>query len=150
MAGSGRKQQSNSNTFSSGQVQTSTISNSSRCMVPGIGLHLNTLATTPEERIVNHEPSPSAKLLIGPGSSVHIQPSVSGQKLALPSSQQDINTFENGALPVEETDDVSGYLAGEELNQSSPKKKRYVCLLGFLFTSSYMMVFVCCSFQLNG
>lgn len=103
---------------------------SSRCLLPGIGLHLNALATAPKDyKIVNPDSSASARLLIGPSSVVNIHPSTNGQGLLdtiLPvaPSDRELDGMENAVLPVEDSCPPSGYAANEEINQGSPKKKR--------------------------
>ncbi|KAI3459413.1 hypothetical protein Pfo_016076 [Paulownia fortunei] len=123
--------QSDGNTSSNQQlVPKKTGNDSSCCVLPGIGLHLNALATTPKDyKIVNHEASASGRLLIGPRSSANFHPPTSGQELlsttlADYSLDREIDTVENGVLPVEDPCQESGYMANEESNQSSPKKKR--------------------------
>ncbi|KAH6808917.1 hypothetical protein C2S51_026700 [Perilla frutescens var. frutescens] len=103
---------------------------SSRCLLPGIGLHLNALATTPKDyKIVNPDSSASARLLIGPSSVVNLHPSTTGQGLLgniLPvaPSDREIDITENAVPPVEDACPPSGYAANEEISQGSPKKKR--------------------------
>lgn len=114
---------------------------SSRCLLPGIGLHLNALATTPKDyKIVNPDCSASARLLIGPSSVVNIHPSTNGQGLLdtiLPvaPSDRELDGMENDVLPVEDSRPPSGYAANEEINQGSPKKKRY----SYLFPSEQLV-----------
>ncbi|KAL3626310.1 hypothetical protein CASFOL_029859 [Castilleja foliolosa] len=91
--------------------------------LPGIGLHLNALAATPKEyKIVNpQDSSTSRRLLIRPSSSVDFHTSNPGQEL--------LNNSGPVALSLEgETDSaqnaVVGNVANEEINPSSPKKKR--------------------------
>ncbi|KAI3469608.1 hypothetical protein Pfo_026271 [Paulownia fortunei] len=124
--------QSDGNTSSDDQklLPIKTGNESSRCVLPGIGLHLNALATTPKDyKIVNHDSSASGRLLIGPSSAVNFHPSTTGQELLnniLPvaSSDREIDSVENAVLPVEDACQASGYMANEDINQSSPKKKR--------------------------
>ncbi|KAL0414495.1 UNVERIFIED_CONTAM: protein tesmin/TSO1-like CXC 2 [Sesamum radiatum] len=124
--------QSDGNTSSNDQklLPTRTGNDSSRRVLPGIGLHLNALATTPKDyKIVNHDSSASGRLLIGPSSSVNFHPSTTGQELLnniLPVAPSDteIDSIDNALLPVEDACQASGYMANEEINQNSPKKKR--------------------------
>lgn len=96
----------------------------SRRLLPGIGLHLNALATTPKDyKIINHDSSMSGRLLIGPSSAVSFRPSTGQELIPLAPSERD--NMENAIVPVE---DASRYGANEEINQNSPKKKRYTCL----------------------
>ncbi|KAK4482859.1 hypothetical protein RD792_010031 [Penstemon davidsonii] len=116
-------------------VLEKTGNDSTRCVLSGIGLHLNALATTPKDyKIANHEASASGRLQISttPSSSVNFQPQTTNQdfsnnNLAIVAfSEQQIETFENCVLPpMEDACQVSGYIANEEINQSSsPKKKK--------------------------
>ncbi|KAK4405744.1 protein tesmin/TSO1-like CXC 2 [Sesamum angolense] len=124
--------QSDGNTSSNDQklLPMRTGNDSSRRVLPGIGLHLNALATTPKDyKIVNHDSSASGRLLIGPSSSVNFHPSTTGQELLnniLPvaPSDREIDSIDNALLPVEDACQGSGYMANEEINQNSPKKKR--------------------------
>lgn len=132
---------------------------SSRCLLPGIGLHLNALATTPKDyKFVNPDSSSaSARLVIGPSSVIHLNPSATSQELLdniLPqaSSERDIDSMENTALLVEDACPVSGFTANEEINQGSPKKKRYFLFLllsnPFFFSRVIRSIFLCTSFEL--
>ncbi|CAA0823061.1 Protein tesmin/TSO1-like CXC 2 [Striga hermonthica] len=96
-----------------------------RRMLPGIGLHLNALASAPKDTLT------SRRLLIGPCSSVDFHPP---DAVAVPPNPTSLETeaegVENnaGAVSVVVEDDdsqQSGFVANEENNQSSsPKKKR--------------------------
>ncbi|KAK4425642.1 protein tesmin/TSO1-like CXC 2 [Sesamum alatum] len=123
--------QSDGNTSSNDQkLLMRTGNDSSRRVLPGIGLHLNALATTPKDyKIVNPDSSATGRLLIGPSSSVNFHPSPTGQELLnniLPvaPSDREIDSIDNALLPVEDACQASGYMANEEMNQNSPKKKR--------------------------
>ncbi|KAK6130168.1 hypothetical protein DH2020_036084 [Rehmannia glutinosa] len=113
-------------------VSIKTGNESSRRVLPGIGLHLNALAATPKDyNSVNHDSSAPRRLLIGPSSTVDFHPSTAGQELLLnniipvASSDRDIDRVENDVVPVEDACQASGFVANEETNiQSSPKKKR--------------------------
>ncbi|KAH6786943.1 hypothetical protein C2S52_006495 [Perilla frutescens var. hirtella] len=106
-------------------VQTNTES-----VLPGIGLHLNALAATPKDfKIVNHESSASGRLLLGPSSSTNFPPPTSSQDLFSNSFsdyslEREIDTFENGGLPMDDLSQDSGFIANEDINPSSPKKRR--------------------------
>ncbi|ESR33242.1 hypothetical protein CICLE_v10004441mg [Citrus x clementina] len=89
-------------------------SDSPRCMVPGIGLHLNALAITPQENKNIGIESLSSVRQINP----HHEPLTSA------STERDIVAVENGVLLAEDASQTSAYLAEEEYNQNSPKKKR--------------------------
>ncbi|KAL1561773.1 protein tesmin/TSO1-like CXC 2 [Salvia divinorum] len=85
-------------------------------LLPGIGLHLNALAAT-------HESSTSGRLLIGSSSSANFHPPTTSQDLL--SSyllESGIDTFES--LLLEDHSRESGYIANEDINPSSPKKRR--------------------------
>ncbi|KAL8485208.1 hypothetical protein ACS0TY_027489 [Phlomoides rotata] len=104
-------------------VPVRTGNESSRRPLPGIGLHLNALATTPKDyKIISHDSSMSGRLLIGPSSAVSFRTSSAAQELIpLASSDRGIDNLETAIVPVE---DASRYAANEEINQNSPKKKR--------------------------
>lgn len=100
--------------------------------LPGIGLHLNALAATPKNfKIVNHESSASGRLLLGPSSSANFPPPKSSQDLLLSSTlaeyslRREIDSFENGGILMDDHSQESGYVANEDMNPSSPKKRRY-------------------------
>ncbi|KAL3812581.1 hypothetical protein ACJIZ3_013849 [Penstemon smallii] len=118
------------NTSSNDQnlVPSRTGNDSSRCVLPSIGLHLNAIAATPKDfKIVNNEALAFGRLLIGPSSSVNSHPPTQemlNNTLAVASSERDIDSIENGVLPVEDALPISGFMANEETNQISPKKKR--------------------------
>lgn len=130
----------NSSSNDQNRVPVKTANETSIRVLPGIGLHLNTIAPTPKDfKIVNLDSSASRRLLIGPSSSVHFHPSTtnSGQDLlnnSLPvnSSEQAADGTENTVLPLEDACEASAYMANEEINHGSPKKKRYIC---FFFVS---------------
>lgn len=99
---------------------------SSRCILPGIGLHLNALASTlVDQKVVKHESSGSGgQLIIAPPSAAyHSIPS--GQDLV--TTMADAPSLENDQNGVTVTEDVSkalGFVINEELSQGSPRKKR--------------------------
>lgn len=103
-----------------------------RCLMPGIGLHLNALASAPKDfKIVNPDStSATARLVIGPSSVVNLHHSSTSQELldsVLPqaSSEREMDGMETAIVPVEDVCPPSGFAANEEINQGSPKKKRY-------------------------
>lgn len=110
-------------------------SDSPRCMVPGIGLHLNALAINPQEnKNIRIESLSSVRQLSLPGANAsfhspencedpHLEPLTSA------STERDIVAVENGVLLAEDASQTSAYLAEEEYNQNSPKKKRHVHLI---------------------
>ncbi|KAK2980633.1 hypothetical protein RJ640_011441 [Escallonia rubra] len=76
---------------------------SSRCILPGIGLHLNALATTSMDyKVIKLDD-------LGLG----------GQLI-----ERDMVSAENEISVVEDASQASGYAGNEEYSQSSPKKKR--------------------------
>ncbi|KAL3634462.1 hypothetical protein CASFOL_021516 [Castilleja foliolosa] len=95
---------------------------SQRVLPPGIGLHLNALASNPNDynNVVNHDSLASRRLLIGPGLHANFHPPIfSGQELLRTnvtdySLEREIENVDNGVVQVE----------NEEINPSSPKKKR--------------------------
>lgn len=105
--------------------------NDSSRLLPGIGLHLNALAATPKDfKIVNHESSASGRLLLGPSSSANFPPPNSSQDLlsnalAEYSLQREIDSFDNGGILIEDRSQERGYPGNEDMNPSSPKKRRY-------------------------
>lgn len=107
-----------------------TINESPLCIIPSMGLHLNALGTTTKDyKIVNHEASASGRLLIGASSSFSSHPPI-GQELLNNTSSDTSVRRENGnikdfVLPVENACQPCGYVANEEINPSSPKKKRH-------------------------
>ncbi|XP_047265134.1 protein tesmin/TSO1-like CXC 3 isoform X2 [Capsicum annuum] len=112
-------------------VPYKTVNESSRCILPGIGLHLNALAASSKDgKVVKHETSASGKqLLITSGSAVSHHPSVTGQESlskSLPETSRglEIVPLENSVPPMEDICEEPVYVNNEELNQTSPKKKR--------------------------
>lgn len=110
-----------------------------RCLMPGIGLHLNALASAPKDyKMVNPDSSSaSARLVIGPSSVVNLHHSSTSQELLdniLPqaSSEREMDGTENAMIPVEDACPTSGFAANEEIGQGSPKKKRYTYIYIFL------------------
>ncbi|KAJ4969585.1 hypothetical protein NE237_016286 [Protea cynaroides] len=104
---------------------------SSRCMLPGIGLHLNTFATTSKDCGVKDETLASGKQLISMRSSITSFHSVAcGQitltkSLALNSMDREIDSVDNGSLDMQDASQASTFGDNEEFNPSSPKKKRH-------------------------
>ncbi|XP_022878826.1 protein tesmin/TSO1-like CXC 2 isoform X2 [Olea europaea var. sylvestris] len=122
--------QSDVNTSTSNEkiLPTKAGNDSSQRSLPGIGLHLNALTTTPKDyKFLKHEALGSGRLLIGPSPNANFQPPTSGQELLNNSlavnSEREISVVENGIL-AEDACQASGYMINEEFNQSSPKKKR--------------------------
>ncbi|KAL6503473.1 hypothetical protein OROGR_025396 [Orobanche gracilis] len=108
-----------------------TTNGSSRRVLSGIGLHLNALALTPKDHIVvDHDSSASRRLLIGPGlyPDFHPRNSCGEEQLSCAltnySLEREIDTVGNGVVPVEDSLHESGNMEKDEINPSSPKKKR--------------------------
>ncbi|KAK9289250.1 hypothetical protein L1049_017726 [Liquidambar formosana] len=103
---------------------------SSRRILPGIGLHLNALATTSKDyKVVKHEILATGGQLSMPSSSASLHSPTSGQEslnklLTLASSEKDPSSAINGVEVTEDASQATAYLASEEFNQNSPKKKR--------------------------
>ncbi|KAA8548669.1 hypothetical protein F0562_000353 [Nyssa sinensis] len=104
---------------------------STRCILPGIGLHLNALATTSKDcQVVKHETLASARqLAIVPSSTASFHSLTTAQEpvtksLAVTSVERDMDPTENGVQVAEDGSQASGYMVSEEFNQSSPRKKR--------------------------
>ena len=128
-----------STTTSSSQDEDNTLPNSQQpairqegdspmCIRPGIGLHLNALAVG--HRVLKTENLSSDKQLIAvPGSSEYFSSPATGsekfQSSALVSSQ-DLGNVENDVQGAENASQESAYGVGQDLNPSSPKKKRHV------------------------
>ncbi|CAN4091281.1 unnamed protein product [Withania somnifera] len=112
-------------------VPYKTVNESSRCILPGIGLHLNALAASSKDgKVVKHETNASGKqLLITSGSAVSPNPFVTGQESlsnSLPETSRGGETvsLENSVPLMEDVCQAPEYVNNEELNQTSPKKKR--------------------------
>ncbi|KAE9606468.1 putative transcription factor Tesmin family [Lupinus albus] len=101
-------------------VHTKHNSDSRKCILPGIGLHLNALATLKDHNgIKNEKLSYGRKLsLICSTSSLKISTSQEHHHLALGavSSEREIDPSNNSVQPAED--------CREDLNQNSPKRKR--------------------------
>ncbi|KAL3507861.1 hypothetical protein ACH5RR_033243 [Cinchona calisaya] len=125
--------QSDGNTPSTDKqlVPLRTGNDSSRCILPGIGLHLNALATTPKDfKVVKQDGSVPGRLVIVPSSTANFQSVVTGQEslnesLALTLMETDMDPIENGVPLMEDANQVSTLMVNEDLNQISPKKKRH-------------------------
>ncbi|MCL7046332.1 hypothetical protein MKW94_011451 [Papaver nudicaule] len=106
--------------------------NSSPCMVPGIGLHLNALAVSGKDnRMVKHETLPSGKSLISMSSHITSLQSVESDQQPL-NTTFSLNSLERDIGPAVSEDQVmqdayqaSIFGVAEEFNESgSPRKKR--------------------------
>ncbi|KAG2722279.1 hypothetical protein I3760_02G122100 [Carya illinoinensis] len=103
---------------------------SSRCILPGIGLHLNALATNSKDhKNVKHESLSSGQQLYLPSSTASVNSPTNSQEplrisLTSVSSSEIEELAENGISHVEDASQGSAYLVSDEFNQNSPKKKR--------------------------
>ncbi|GMH08459.1 hypothetical protein Nepgr_010299 [Nepenthes gracilis] len=95
---------------------------SSRCILPGIGLHLNALAVASKGcRVLRHETTPSEGLLIvSPSTALESLVNSSGST----SLEKDMGAAENAVQVAEDSSQPPAYVAGDESAQNSPKKKR--------------------------
>lgn len=107
-------------------------SDSPRCIVPGIGLHLNALAINSQEnKNIRIESLSSGRQLSLPGANASFHSPENSEdprheSLTSASTERDIAAVENGVPLAEDASQTSAYLAEEEYNQNSPKKKRHV------------------------
>ncbi|XP_047318623.1 protein tesmin/TSO1-like CXC 2 [Impatiens glandulifera] len=102
---------------------------SSHCILNGIGLHLNALAKTKKDyNEVAPENLASGRQSIDDRSSIGTVPLTANQELDLSlvvvSEEKNIELADNGVLVAQDASQASMYIAGEELSQNSPKKKR--------------------------
>ncbi|XAR49072.1 hypothetical protein NMG60_11032118 [Bertholletia excelsa] len=102
-------------------VPTKHSNDSSRCILPGIGLHLNALARTSKNQcVLSHEGFvPGRQFINDPSSTSSFNSLTTGQE---PVSNMD--PTENGAEVIGDGSQASACIAGEEYSHSSPKKKR--------------------------
>ncbi|EXB51136.1 hypothetical protein L484_009100 [Morus notabilis] len=103
---------------------------SSRHVLPGIGLHLNALTTTSKGNKVRKSDNLSSGIHIRlPNYAASIHSPRAGQE-ALDKSETpassiiDTNAAENGVQLLQDASQAPGSLASEDFNQNSPKKKR--------------------------
>lgn len=103
-----------------------TSNDSSRCILPGIGLHLNALASTlVDHKVVKHESSGSGRqLTIGPPAAYRSMASGQEPITDVPSLENDIGPAQNGVSVAEDASKALGFVVNEELSQTSPRKKR--------------------------
>lgn len=99
----------------------------SRCILTGIGLHLNALATASKDaKTLNQEKFSSEKQLNLPNSSASCHSPSTGLDPRLTSvvTERDMDPSENGVHNEEDAVRASAYVLVEDFNQNSPKKKR--------------------------
>ncbi|XP_028797473.1 protein tesmin/TSO1-like CXC 2 isoform X1 [Neltuma alba] len=99
--------------------------NSQKCILPGIGLHLNALASIKDFKSLKVENTSSGRQLSLPSPALQ-QSSSQEHSLALVplSTEGDSDLPDNGIQPAEDCSQPSGYAIDEDFNQNSPKKKR--------------------------
>ncbi|KAE8702884.1 golgin subfamily B member 1-like isoform X1 [Hibiscus syriacus] len=104
---------------------------SSRCIVPGIGLHLNALAIASRDNNNSklETSSSGTQKLILPCTTTSNSPTADNETaheslLASVSTKRETDDVENGVQLAEDASQASAYLVNEEFNQNSPKKKR--------------------------
>ncbi|XP_030534563.1 protein tesmin/TSO1-like CXC 2 [Rhodamnia argentea] len=103
---------------------------STRCIVPGIGLHLNALtSSTKDSRIVKHESLLSdVQALNVHMSTTSLQSPLTSQELLHKSltlsNAEDMDCDDNGLQVTEEASQAPADLIYEEHGQTSPRKKR--------------------------
>ncbi|XP_014521196.1 protein tesmin/TSO1-like CXC 2 [Vigna radiata var. radiata] len=98
-----------------------------RGILQGIGLHLNALAALKEYKGIQIENLSSGRQLSLPNStSLQISTSQEQQHLSLVpvSSERDLDSSDNGLQPTEDCSQPSVYMAGEDFNKNSPRKKK--------------------------
>lgn len=102
---------------------------SSRRVLPGIGLHLNALAATSKESKIIKSDILSSGIQIRSTASIR-SPSTGlealDKSLNSAASEIDTNATENGVQLLQDASQVPDALASEDFNQNSPKKKRQV------------------------
>ncbi|PSS33848.1 Protein tesmin/TSO1-like [Actinidia chinensis var. chinensis] len=107
------------------------VNDSSRRILPGIGLHLNSLAKTSKEyNVISHETLASgSQLIIDPGSAASFHSLNTGQEplnksLAVTSMERYNGPSESQFQGTEDASAGSGCIPSEDISQSSPRKKR--------------------------
>ncbi|KZV27484.1 hypothetical protein F511_17698 [Dorcoceras hygrometricum] len=121
-------QQSVGSTFLSDRhsVSTNMGNESSGCILREMSLHRHALAVNQNDyKIDKNETSDSRRLLLGSCSSISFNSSVADLEFQTNISEQESNTLENGVFPMEDDGRVYGYAAAEEINQCTPKRKRF-------------------------
>ncbi|XP_058212137.1 protein tesmin/TSO1-like CXC 2 isoform X1 [Rhododendron vialii] len=123
--------QSEVNIESNDKQLVPTNNGSSRCIVPGIGLHLNALArTSKDHNVFSHETLTTENRLISdPSSTGSFHSWNTGQEplnksLAVTTMERNRGDPDTQSRGTEDASPASGYVAGEEISQGSPKKKR--------------------------
>lgn len=102
---------------------------SRKCVLPGIGLHLNALATLNDCKNIKIEKLLSGRQPNMPSSSSSLQLSASQEhqlSLVPASVEKELEPSENEVQPGEDCTQPLVHMAGEDFQQNSPKKKRQV------------------------
>uniref|UniRef100_A0A2N9FIW0 CRC domain-containing protein n=1 Tax=Fagus sylvatica TaxID=28930 RepID=A0A2N9FIW0_FAGSY len=114
------------------QVQENTRNSYSPSMLPGIGLHLNALATgSNDSKVVKLESlACGRKQIIMPNSMVSCNPLTPGQNpldksLTLNTLEDELVPCDDEAQVTENAPQTSTSAVGEEFDQSSPRRKRH-------------------------
>ncbi|XVF66633.1 hypothetical protein PTKIN_Ptkin10aG0052500 [Pterospermum kingtungense] len=100
---------------------------SSRCILPGIGLHLNALAiNSRDNKHTKHETLSSGRQKLSfPSSATSILPPTASQEAFHESlTERETDPIEHEVQLAEDASQASAYLVNEEFCQNSPKKKR--------------------------
>ncbi|XP_004511373.1 protein tesmin/TSO1-like CXC 2 [Cicer arietinum] len=110
-------------------LPTKRNADSQRCILPGIGLHLNALATLKDHKGLQNEKLTSGRQLsLSNSTSLLLSTCHEHQHLSVLSvsisSERELDPSDNGVQPTEDCSQASAYMAGEDFNQNSPKKKR--------------------------
>ncbi|WJX60033.1 hypothetical protein P8452_45287 [Trifolium repens] len=103
--------------------------NSQRCILPGIGLHLNALATVKDHKGKQNENATSERQLsLANSTSLLLSACQDHQHLSVlsvsVSSERELDPSDNGVHPAEDCPQALAYMAAEDFNPNSPKKKR--------------------------
>lgn len=105
--------------------------NSQRCILPGIGLHLNALASVKDHKgkeIENLTSGSGRQLSLTSSTSLLLSACQEHQHLSVVSvsisSERELVPSDNGVQPTEDCPQPIAYMATEDFNQNSPKKKR--------------------------
>lgn len=103
--------------------------NSQRCILPGIGLHLNALASVKDHKGKEIENLTSGRQLsLTSSTSLLLSACQEHQHLSVVSvsisSERELVSSDNGVQPTEDCPQPIAYMATEDFNQNSPKKKR--------------------------
>ncbi|MED6193366.1 hypothetical protein PIB30_018709 [Stylosanthes scabra] len=114
---------SNASSSAAKSDERNTGGDSRRCFLPGIGLHLNALATLKEHGGMKNEKSFSGRQANFPSTASSLLPQEHHLLLGPAPSERDLELPENEIQPVEDCSQ-SSHMASEDFNQNSPKKKR--------------------------